>query len=191
MGSLSVKMARRYFRNKDVPLTTGPPIPENGAPRNLRGPYFFGSKAFSLAEMLVVLSLIGIITSIAVPLLLGAIREQKLEEAADTLVSVFDSARGIAMQHNTYARVLLDTAVQSVTIEYYDPAVTQWVQSSPPVNLPNGVIFATVTFENLIAIFGPYGSLVKGGSIVIQDVRGNQIELEAVVANGRLRISGE
>ena len=148
----------------------------------------FTSAGFSILEMLIVISLVGILATIAVPSLVAAQRYHSLRSTAEALVSNFNSARGYAITHNSYARIIFDVGYNSYFIQVYDDENELWQTVENVIVLPANISFSQVTFENGIAIFDPFGSLKAGGQVEIVDSFGNSILMSTRVANGQLRI---
>jgi prepilin-type N-terminal cleavage/methylation domain-containing protein len=148
-----------------------------------------GKRGFSMLELVIVLLIMGMLSAIAMPYLVPTLKHSSLEGAADDLISAFSSGRSYALGGNTYSRIVVDAGARRLDIFKYNPDTNEWDDCDQPLELPTGISFAQggVTFEDSTAIFDPHGSLMSGGSLVIEDGEGHQISLNALLASGRLR----
>jgi len=150
-------------------------------------------KGLSIIEVTIVLALIGILTSIAVPVLIGSWRYERFTNVVHTLISDFNRARDYAITNNSYCRIIFDEAGGAYHMELYDEDNNLWIPLPESRELPEGVVFSPggITFENLIATFTPFGSLTAGGEIALEDSYGNRATLNSTLANGQLHIVEE
>lgn len=99
-------------------------------------------RGFTLAEMLVVLVIIGMIAAIAVPML-SSTGDLDTSAAARALTSDLDYAQNYAITHQTRVRVMFDTANNTYTL-MEDPESGSPIILTHPVNKkPYVIAYAT------------------------------------------------
>jgi prepilin-type N-terminal cleavage/methylation domain-containing protein len=148
-----------------------------------------GKRGFSMLELVIVLLIMGMLSAIAMPYLVPTLKHKSLEGAADDLISAFSSGRSYALGGNTYSRIVIDVGAKRLDILKYNPDTNEWDDANLVFELPTGINFAQggVTFEDSVATFDPHGSLMSGGTIIIQNSQGETATLTALIATGRLR----
>ena len=151
-----------------------------------------GRGAFTLIELVIVLAIASILTTIAVPSLMKSIRQEKTRYAAEELISKFSSARSYAISRNTYSKFIFQPDTNSYLIQVYNPDTHAWNDAQSQFVLPYSVQFKTgsITFDSNTATFDPFGSLTKGGEASLVDSTGYEIKLQALIANGQLNKVG-
>jgi|GEM_PF-1952945 len=148
---------------------------------------------YSLAELMIIVFIIAVLATIAAPFLLRTLRQSTLEGAADDMISTFSLARSQAISNNTYCQVRFEEGSGIARVYEYLPDTDDWVVTTDPVMLPETVIFQEggVTFPGAVATFDPHGSLIEAGTLTLLGPMGDTIQLEAIIASGRLLRSGE
>jgi len=150
-------------------------------------------RGYSLAELMIIVFIIAVLATIAAPFLLTTLRQSTLEGAADDMISTFSLARSQAISSNTYCRIKFDEETSIARVYEYKPDTEEWVITTDPVMLPETITFQAggVTFPGAAATFDPHGSLLEAGSITLLGPMGNTLQLEAILASGRLLRSEE
>ena len=126
----------------------------------------FGRKGFSLVEVVIVVALIGIVATIAVPNFQNYIRNRNLKIAAQEISSEFFVTRERALSESrTYRLVFDDTANQYTTEEQTAPGV--WtVRQTKPVHgsaaQTSGIVINTANTTATIFTFQPRGTVSSG-----------------------------
>jgi prepilin-type N-terminal cleavage/methylation domain-containing protein len=145
-------------------------------------------RGFTLIEMLIVILIVGILATISMPYLIPTHRLSTLDGAADNLISTFSLTRSMALAENTYCRINISESAGTLEVEKWDPDANAWAETGQVYELPQPIVFSTggVTFTSGEAMFDPHGSLVEGGSLVIDDGKGDAVTLTSLIAPGRL-----
>lgn len=147
---------------------------------------------FTLMEMLVVIFIVGILATISMPYLIPTHRFATLDGAADNLISTFSATRSTAIAENTYCRIKIEAATGTLEMQQWDPLAREWRETGVGYKLPERVSFkgGGITFPNSIALFDPHGALNEGGGLIIEDAKGESVELTSLIASGRLMRKG-
>lgn len=110
---------------------------------------------FSLVEMLLVIAILGVLTTIALPGLVGNHLSRSLQTEATEIKTALEEARWMAINKRQRAALLVagspNTALEGqlghpvsnthYTIAIYDKSKNSWVETSPWRELPNGLEF--------------------------------------------------
>jgi type IV fimbrial biogenesis protein FimT len=115
---------------------------------------------FNLIEVLVTLSVVGILATIGLPNLNGFLLNNKLTSRTNKLVSTFNFTRGEAIMQNTPIHITAITAEDAVTTDNWGKGWTIWVDkngnkalddtnTTPPESSEEGEIPTPVIPENL------------------------------------------
>ena len=100
-----------------------------------------GRRGFSVLELLVVLSLFGILAAIAVPLAKPAVSGYQIAGQAHALAYDVSLAKMQAASRFTQARLFVNLAARTYRTETWDRTSGAWVAQSDTVPLPSGVGF--------------------------------------------------
>jgi len=96
---------------------------------------------FSLVEVLVVVALVGIMASFAVPMVDSTITGYRLRGESKTVAGLVGLAKMRATSRFSRARVYADLAANSYRLQVWDKATNSWVTDGATTPLPFGVRF--------------------------------------------------
>lgn len=143
---------------------------------------------FTLLELIIVILIIGIISTISIPFLLPTLRHSTLEGAADQLISTFAAVHAQGISNNTYCQLAFSPGAGTFSVRQYNPETGEWETTEGPHSLPNTISFSDggVTFPGATATFDPHGSLLDSGTITLVGPTGETITMRSLLATGRL-----
>ena len=148
----------------DTPGVTRRDLPQHN------GPYPPCYRALTLLELLMVMVIIGVITSIAVPRFAGAIANQRVEGAARRVVVDLALARRHAKTSTTSQTVSFNTVTNSYRLigmthpDHPDDEYKVWLSEEPY----NATIVSAAFGGDAEIIFDGWGAPDSGGSVVVQ-----------------------
>jgi len=95
-----------------------------------------GQRGFSLAEMLVVIAIILVISAVAVPNIMRAVRNLRLRDSASTVAGILQEGRMRAVRDNRWYRLTSDTPAGGTSLRVFaDTARTGAYVPGAPVAL--------------------------------------------------------
>lgn len=140
---------------------------------------------FSLLELLVVLTIISVITGIALPSYVRTAQAKTLRAAADQLYAdLRDSQSAAIVNHSSVAIRLID-------VNHYEV----WQEDSlrKTTRLPDGIRFAEkkTGLTNGSIRFNERGHPTAGGTLLLESPGGQQIKLVIHLHSGQIQIRDE
>ena len=148
---------------------------------------------WSLIETVIVLAIIGILSTIGFSYVLRARPHARLEQAELRLVGVLAKARNLAISEELATKAVFNLESEEYWIEQQDRETLAWINASHSYTLPEEVHFAAVggvTFSGNEVRFTPRGTLMSGGSIKVVNSLGETSTLTGSLATGRFPITG-
>ncbi|MHB9027398.1 MAG: pilus assembly FimT family protein [Candidatus Latescibacterota bacterium] len=151
-----------------------------------------GERGYTLAEIMIVMVILGILATLALPNLKSIFSKDKLRASTTAITSSLYQARTKAVNEGTpYGVQFLSTG------EFYvvsDPKATP-VRSGVPFRLEDGITISVNTFVDNLAIFNEYGQLdrscLPGGdltaSIILSNGSIDSTKVEVTFISGRIR----
>lgn len=152
---------------------------------------------WSMVEALIVLAIAGIIATVGLSLILGAVPHSELEQAEIMVHRVLADARNKAVSEELVTKVVFDVGNDALWVEWTDPD-TGAVMELPHTTLPEHVSFdnSGIPAVDGEVSFTPRGSLVSGGStasggtITLVNTRGETFVFTANVSTGDFPLIG-
>jgi prepilin-type N-terminal cleavage/methylation domain-containing protein len=142
---------------------------------------------FTLAELVIVIAVIGILAVMAVPSFLTYLRAAGLKSGAQQVVTLVNQARELAIKENSNVCVTLPSATQ-MSYRLGSCAGSAWVgagtDASGNINLPPGV---TAT-ANANPIFTYVGSALPAAIYTLAYTQTTATLTVSVAASGRITI---
>ena len=150
------------------------------------------SKGFSLLEVVIVMVIITILVTFAVPDLMGWSARAQLKKATRDVYATLQRARIGALKNGVPWEVNFDLNKQFFQLR--DPGKDMVLRTKDDVTTItdfkeyNGVTVKKVTFPRKRATFKSGGTLVQGGTVSLENNEGDKFDVIALFTTGRIRI---
>ena len=168
-----------------LPRTLGAAI----SPEDARVPAHEGHEqpGFSVGEIVVVLAIIGVVTTVTAPMMLSYWRAAALKGAAQELAAIANQARALSISRHTL--VCMDQQSNRVRLLTGGCAGAAWVGAGTDANgwfsLDSGIAITT----NPQVVFNPLGAATTAGTFTVHNPSdGNNMSV-AVATTGRVTVS--
>lgn len=155
---------------------------------------------FSLVELLIGLGILGILLSLAMPMFADWMRNTRLRNQADAVLSGVQLARAEALRRNAYVRFQLVSANTALTmdntctvLDTSTAGANLWVVSEgdPTTRCGNELLVVdntAPTGPKQVALYGPYAAAVNGPNLLVKGVRdGRQDEMQTQLTLYRMQ----
>ena len=143
---------------------------------------------FSLIELLIVLAILGVITSIAIPNLMAARQGYQIHTAGQIVNSRLAQARMESLRRNRQIDVVLDGTARSVRIVVVQGGADVTVDG--PEYMPGGVIFDPAGTPNMRLTFDSLGRpLNPPQTITLRHTGSRQRRIITIQPTGRLQLT--
>lgn len=144
-------------------------------------------RGYGLAELLVVVAVIGILTGISIPFYLSYLNQATLKSGAEEVVAFLNQGRSLAIKDNTNVCV----HISSTQMHYHlgSCSGTTWrgpgSDASGNVTVPAGVTLSTTANP----VFSYLGAASPAATYTITNPRDGRTLHVAVAASGRVSIA--
>ena len=147
---------------------------------------------FTLIELIIVITVIGIMAAVSIPMFVSFIKVSEARGAAQELVTILNQARQLAIAQNQSYRVDVDAAGPRLR---FCPSTTTCIDTNAwkgPgtdgngwLKLANNVRIACTTAANLS--FSSLGAATPGVTLKVQDSQATSSRYVTVSASGRIQ----
>jgi type II secretion system protein H len=149
-------------------------------------------RGFTLVEILIVMVIVGIMASLAVPNLRPMFKKDKLRASTTSVTSSLYMARTKSVNDGRPYGVKFETSGQFYMVSDPKGTPTRW---GVPHRLEDEVSIVSNTFVNGLVIFNEYGQLDKSclptgaftGTIILSDGSPNSTRVDITYISGRIR----
>jgi Tfp pilus assembly protein FimT len=144
-------------------------------------------RGFTLAELVILIAVIGILSVMAVPAFLRYYQAAKLKSGAQQFVTMINQARELAIKENGNVCVKLSSPTQ-MTYALNTCAGTAWVgagtDAAGNINLPTSITATT----SANPIFNYVGSALPAATFTLTNTQTSATLTVAVAASGRVTV---
>lgn len=150
------------------------------------------SAGFSLAELVVILAVVGILAALGMPYALSYLQNAKVKAGAQELATVISGARQLAIARNTNVCVTLTgaSAVYRVGVSAACAGGNVFIGAGTRANgqipLTNDMAITGTTAN---VVFSPLGAALTAGTYTVHNPQGAADRQVIVSASGRIRIN--
>jgi len=130
------------------------------------------SKGFSLVELMIVITIFGVLMAVSMPSFGRFLQTWKLHGEVDRMAAALRTARSAAVMRNINAVFQFDT--DAGTYFYFEDEDGDGVRDSAEYRsatftLPPGISFESETLGGTTITFGPRGNTMQSGSITLEN----------------------
>jgi prepilin-type N-terminal cleavage/methylation domain-containing protein len=146
------------------------------------------ASGFSLTELVMVVAIIGVITSIAIPNLMAARQGYQIHTAGLNITNRIGEARMEALRRNRQVVVVLDAVNRSARVVVVQAGADVTVDG--PEYLPTGVIYDAAGTPNLRLTFDSLGRpLNPPQTVTLRHTGSGQRRIITIQPTGRLQVT--
>lgn len=146
-----------------------------------------GQRGFTLVELMVIIAIIGIISTMATPLFMTFLRASETQGASQELAAMLQQARELAIARNTDYRVEIEQGNNRLRFVRTSDNVVWTGPGTDAQGYRRLVNQARLTNRTANPTFTRLGA-AGGGTITVQNTRGTSSQNVIVAPSGRIRI---
>lgn len=144
------------------------------------------SRGFTLVEMLMVVVLIGIMLTVALPYFRGSTGKGAVRGAVDAIVSLHSVAKTVAVQRGRTTRLVMSAGNGTMVVVANKVGTTTGVDTIGRVENLNNRFEVTFTTTRDTLLFSPRGVGLDPGTTTIIVSKGTARDTVTISAGGRL-----
>lgn len=138
-------------------------------------------KGFTIIELVTVLSIIGVVITITLPVFHSTLSKYKLETSAYAIASDMRRIQQKTISEGKFYRLKFNIYLNSYSV---------LLGTSEEIKeLPDGIRLVTTNFENHTLSFQVTGAPNRAGTVIIKNADGRFMYIIVEVATGRVRVS--
>lgn len=144
-------------------------------------------KGFSMMELMIVITLIGILIAIAAPSIIAYRQTLDYRTTARSIASILRQAKSQAIKNNLEQRVVISSAGYGIQAgdRAYNSTSGGWGSTTNFTTIPSSVITTPLTTLQ----FTPNGTASFAGTVHIQDTTGQNRFSVTVTSIGRISVT--
>jgi type II secretion system protein H len=149
-------------------------------------------RGFSLVEMLIVLAILAILSTLTISSMIGAKPNAELDKGQEEVSFLLNQARMLAVSEELNTRVVFQTNGE-YWYEAQDRDTGTWsiaTAGDGKSKLPTTVTLTGNTFPAQTVTFTPRGTLLVGGTLTFTNTQNKTATLVGNVATGRFPLGG-
>ena len=148
------------------------------------------TKGFSLLELMVVITIMGLLLALSVPALARFLQNWRLNAEVDQVAMMMRAARSTAIMRNTNTVFQFD--LQANTYGYFEDRDGDGDHDDNEYQdeaaLPEGLVFDRHTLTDTQLGFGPRGNCEESGSITLSNTNYRERTIVVFGGTGNIRV---
>lgn len=156
-----------------------------------KAPRAGANRGFSLAELMIVVTIMGLVLAVSSPAMMRFADSWRLEGEISKMSTVMRAARSTAVTRNVNVLFIFDqTDGEYYTVEDTngDGSATAGERQSPVHTLPAGFVIENYTMGQQWVTFGPKGNTGDGGTITVRGKRQQEKSIRVYSGTGNVSV---